>query len=331
MTPRDAGRLARRAGLAFGSVLVLSGAACTGPQSALAPAGTEAARVAQLFWVMTAAGAVIWLSVMALALWARQGQRSPRVAYRILVGGGVVFPVLALGALLVYGLRLLPGAEPARDGWRVVVTGERWWWRVRYERPDAEPVVLANEIRLPRGQPMQLLLETPDVIHSFWLPALAGKRDLIPGRVNSLVIEAERTGVYRGACAEFCGTGHANMGFVAEVMEPAGFEAWLARQAAPAEIPEDGLARRGAELFLARGCAMCHTVRGTPARGSVGPDLTHVGSRHSIAAGRLPADHASFKRWIAHAEALKPATRMPAFPLPEAELDALAAYLVALR
>jgi cytochrome c oxidase subunit 2 len=315
--------------------LVLAG--CQGVQSALEPAGHEAVRIASLFWWMTGGAVVIWLAVIALALYAVRAQPerfNRRRARLFIVGGGAVVPTIVLTALLVYGLAMLPELiTPAPPGsLKIFVSGEQWWWRVRYQipgLPEGQTVELANEVRLPVNQPVQFQLDSPDVIHSFWIPSLAGKMDMIPGRVTHLAFKPTRTGVFRGACAEYCGASHALMSFSVEVLEQAEFDAWLARQTLPAQVADGG---RGQELFLATGCNACHTVRGTPANGVIGPDLTHVGSRMSLAAAILPNDPAAFRSWLAQPERHKPGVLMPAFGmLPAAELTALAAYLEELK
>ena len=197
-------------------------------------------------------------------------------------------------------------------------------------REDA--VELANEIRLPVGEPVEFELATRDVIHSFWIPSLGGKMDMIPGRTTRLRLEPTRTGVFRGTCAEFCGASHAYMSFAVVVMEKEEFAAWLAGQRAPARRGHEALAARGEALFQANGCGACHSVRGTSARGVIAPDLTHLGSRETLGAGVLPNEAAALERWIAHPSALKPGVRMPAFGmLPKDDLRALAAYLEALE
>ena len=308
---------------------------CSGEQSALAPAGRDAERIAELFWWMAGGAVLVWVLVIGLAVHALRNPRAhPRREGELLIlGGGVAFPTLALGVLLAVGLHALPQvlALPEEGGMRIAVGAEQWWWRVRYGE-GAEAVELANELRLPLGERVEVVLESADVIHSFWAPALAGKVDAIPGRVTRLALEPTRTGTFRGACAEFCGDAHARMAFHVVVEERAGFEAWLERQRAPAAEPGGELARRGRELFLATGCGACHAVRGTEARGVVGPDLTHVGSRLGLAAATLPNEAAAFARWIARPEELKPGAHMPAFAmLPPEELEALAAYLEGLE
>lgn len=314
----------------MGSLLLAS---CSGPQSALEPAGRGAERIADLFWWMAVGAGVIWLLVVGLALHAtrfRSESYSQREATLLIIGGGVVLPTVMLTGLLAYGLALLPELLlPAPEGsLKIAVSGEQWWWRIRYRPPGGGTLELANEIRLPVGEPVEFLLESPDVIHSFWIPSLGGKVDMIPGRRNRLTLEPTRTGVFRGVCAEYCGTSHALMSFPVVVMAKEDFARWLAHQAQPAQAPTEPLAARGQELFLAHGCGACHTVRGTPADGVVGPDLTHVGSRLSLGAGILPNEPSDFLHWIARTETVKPEVQMPAFGmLPQEDLRALAAYL----
>jgi len=331
VTWRRRGRDARQ--WVVSAALLLAG--CSGPQSALDPAGRGAERIADLFWWMAVGAAIIWLAVVSLAVYAIHLEREPhslRGARLLIIGGGVVVPTVVLAGLLAYGLALMPDLlTPAPEGsLKIAVSGEQWWWRVRYLTSGGNDVTveLANEIRLPVGERVEFHLESPDVIHSFWIPSLGGKIDMIPGRKNRLALEPTRTGVFRGACAEFCGTSHALMSFYVVVLEKADFAAWLAHQREPARAPAEPLAMQGQELFLANGCGACHTIRGTPADGVVGPDLTHVGSRLSLGAGILPNDPEAFLRWIAHTEDVKPEVHMPAFGmLPSEELRALAVYL----
>ncbi|HEX6623277.1 MAG TPA: cytochrome c oxidase subunit II [Pyrinomonadaceae bacterium] len=217
-----------------GALVLLAG--CGGVQSTLDPAGREAARIADLFWWMAAGSVVVWLAVIALALWAvraRPESHNLRRTRLLIVGGGAVVPTVVLTALLVYGLAPIPALlAPAPEGsLKVAVTGEQWWWRVRYHTNGGEEVTLANEIRLPVGHPVEFRLDSPDVIHSFWIPPLAGKVDMIPGRVTRLVLRPTRTGVFRGVCAEYCGASHALMAFNVVVQEREEFDRWLAGQA----------------------------------------------------------------------------------------------------
>jgi cytochrome c oxidase subunit 2 len=204
---------------------------------------------------------------------------------------------------------------------------------VRYESPDGNgAVVLANELRLPANCMVELRLRTTDVIHSFWVPALAGKVDMIPGRENRLLIDARHEGVYRAQCAEYCGTQHARMALEVIVTSPEAFRQWLAREARPAAEPSDSLRGRGRDLFLAGGCGTCHTIRGTGASGTLGPDLTHVGNRRTLAAGTLRNHVGTMAAWIVGAQTLKPGSLMPSMPVYSGEeLQAVAAYLSGLE
>jgi cytochrome c oxidase subunit 2 len=273
--------------------------------------------------------------VLALALWAAHGPAlEPRRARWLIIGGGAVIPTVLLAGLLAYGLSLLPGlVAPAPEGsLKIRVLGEQWWWRVRYPERQGTSVELANEIRLPVGAPVQFELGSSDVIHSFWIPALGGKRDMIPGRVTHLALTPTQTGRYRGVCAEYCGTSHALMAFEVVVMEKEDFERWWDGQAQPAVSPASAWAARGRDEFVAHGCGACHTIRGTPARGVIGPDLTHVGSRLTLGAGTVPNEAAQAHRWIAQVDEIKPGALMPAFGmLPDESLQAIAAYLEGLK
>lgn len=316
------------------AALLLAG--CGGPQSALAPAGRGAEEIATLFWWMVGGAVVIWAGVVALTVFAlrhRPSAERGRWTARLIIGGGVVVPTVVLCGLLIYGLAMLPRLlEPAPAGsLRITVVGEQWWWRVRYHR-ESGPVESANEIRLPVGRPVGFDLESPDVIHALWIPALGGKVDMIPGRRTHLTLHPTRTGTFRGVCAEFCGTSHALMAFDVIVMEAGEFERWLAAQGAPAKPGAEPIHERGQQRFLANGCSACHAIRGTEARGHVGPDLTHVGSRRSLGAGTLPNDPQNFRRWLEHTDLVKPGVLMPHFRmLPREELDALSAYLESLQ
>ncbi len=207
-----------------------------------------------------------------------------------------------------------------------------WWWRVRYLEPTGTQVELANEIRLPVGQPVEFNLASDDVIHAFWIPSLGGKVDMIPGRETRLTLEPTKVGVYRGACAEYCGGSHALMNFDVVVMEAEEFEHWLNQQQLPAQRPTDSLELRGHELFFKSGCQACHTLRGSEAQGRLGPDLTHVGSRHTLGAGVLANEIEGFVDWISNCEALKPDVHMPAFGMmAQEDIQAIAAYLEGLQ
>ena len=317
-------------------ILVL---ACDGPQSALDPAGRDAERIGHLFWWMVGGAAAIWSAMVVLAIVCIRvdpERHRDRAARALIIGGGTVVPTVVLGVLLTYGLAAMPEvlALPPPGGLVVAVSGEQWWWRVRYHPPGSEAPAfeLANEIRLPVGERIELRLSSPDVIHSFWVPPLGGKMDMIPGRLTRIALEPTRTGRYRGACAEYCGASHAFMNFDVVVVERPELEEWMRQQAAPASPPATAEAARGERVFVANGCGACHAVRGGPADGVVGPDLTHVGSRANLAAGVLPTEPQALRRWVERADGIKPGSHMPGFGmLPESDLRALAAYLDGLR
>ncbi len=307
-----------------GTVIVMMIGGCVESQSVLHPASDDAAAITRLFWVMTAGAAVIWIMVFGAAIFATLAHRpksSERTAEMVILGGGVIFPTVTLGALLVYGLGLLPdwGPSDAPDI-TVRVHAEQYWWRVTYESPGGGEVEAANEVVLPSGAVVDFVLTSPDVIHSFWIPPLGGKMDTIPGRVNLLRLRPNVPGTYQGICAEFCGDGHAFMAFEAHVLEPSEFERWFATQQQPAE-PADPTA------FLAAGCGGCHQIRGLVEQGSIGPDLTHFASRSTIA-GVLDNTPDALREWLHDPSAFKPDVRMPGYAmLPDDELNAIVAFL----
>ncbi|MDQ2081119.1 cytochrome c oxidase subunit II [Xanthobacteraceae bacterium Astr-EGSB] len=307
----------------------------TGMQSALAPAGPNAAAIASLTWIMFVGGGLIFVFVMSFLAWALWSERRGWFAGRgIVIAGGIVFPLVTLSALLVFGLLLARDivARPSDGALTIAVTGEQFWWRVRYVGNDGRDVDTANEIHVPVGEPVKLVLTTADVIHSLWIPTLAGKLDMIPGETNTLVFQADRPGVYRGQCTEYCGAAHALMAFDVVAHPADAFAAWLEGQARPAADPGIPFISRGRELFLAAGCGACHAVRGTPADGRLGPDLTHIGSRRTIAAGSFPNNKGTLAGWIASSQHLKPNNRMPDFNVfAGEELRAIAAYLESLK
>jgi cytochrome c oxidase subunit II len=322
--------------LAIAALMPVAG--CRGVQSALDPQGPAAAAIAQSTWIMAAGGAVILGLVMALALYAvyrTPGRRRAPSSNTVIVAGGVVLPVVTLTALLLYGVPLSQALRGDQEqALRIEVIAHRWWWEVRYPGAGAnDSIVTANEVRIPVGRPVMVALASEDVIHSFWVPNLAGKIDAIPGRVNRITFEASRAGVFRGQCAEFCGAQHARMAFHV-VAEPAdAFERWLEHQRQPAARAADEHMRKGEALFIAH-CAECHTVRGVAGRRGPlsAPDLTHVASRAWLGAGTLENTPANVAAWIARNDAVKPGNAMPSFRhLGRAEVEALAAWVSTLQ
>jgi cytochrome c oxidase subunit 2 len=218
------------------------------------------------------------------------------------------------------------------DPLRVEMIGHQWWWEARYAADKGRPpFVTANQLALPVGRPVVVALKSSDVIHTFWVPNLHGKRDMIPGRDAAIMLRADRAGEYRGQCAEFCGEEHALMAFTVTALSASDYEAWSERERQDARAPADGGLRRGMGIFLGNACAQCHTIRGTPAAGTLGPDLTHLASRASLAAETVANTPENLARWIAQPGLLKPATTMPPTRLPPEDMQALVRYLGSLR
>lgn len=319
--------------------LLLLLAACSGSQSALTGLGDVSDRIVVLSWIMFIGAAVILILVViaaAIALYGSPVWKRRLANNEFIIGLGIIFPVVTLSVLLVYGFYVTRIAETtgtAPDALRVSVVGHQWWWQIRYHHADGSTTETANELRIPVGQSVILELTSADVLHSFWVPAYAGKVDMVPGRTNTLRLNASEPGLVRGQCAEYCGGAHALMAFYVRAMPPAEFLRWLEteREAAPQTLPSPD-AERGRELFLASGCGGCHTIRGTPADGQIGPDLTHVASRHSIGAGILPTSQEALETWLARHQQLKPNNRMPAYDfLGDADRTALAMFLLSME
>jgi cytochrome c oxidase subunit 2 len=300
-------------------------------QSMLHPGGAAAQLIHEFGLWLYAGTALVTLLVVGLALYGAFSAPRKVSEKAWIVGGGIVFPSSVLAVLLGYAVHagLALSGPPARTA-DIEVVGKRWWWEVRY--PGAGGAVLANELRIPAGRPVEIALTTTDVIHSFWVPALAGKVDMIPGRTNRIVLEAREPGLWRGQCAEFCGEQHAWMAFYVVALSEPDYAAWLARQSEPAQPPGDAFLAQGRDVFLRETCAACHTVRGTPAAGVLGPDLTHIGGRLSLGAGLLPNNAGALAGWIANPQHLKPGNLMPdASTLTGEELRALTAWLASLK
>lgn len=265
----------------------------------------------------------------------RETLGSDRRSVRWILAGGVAFPLLTLVPLFVFTMHSLAvvearGEEPALT---IEAIGRQFWWEVHYLDANGNRLFeTANEIHIPVGQTVLIRLFAGDVIHSFWVPRLAGKIDMIPGRINQIRIRADRPGVYRGQCAEYCGLQHAKMAFFVIAEPEPEFRRWAAHQALPAEAPDDTLGARGREVFLRTACRACHVIRGTPATtATIGPDLTHLASRRTLAAATMPNTRGHLGGWIANPQALKPGNGMPAVPLSGDDFNALLHYLQSLR
>ncbi|MDB5915914.1 MAG: coxB [Massilia sp.] len=330
-------------------LLLASAAAVAGPpQSALEPAGVQAGEIYQLWRLTLLICTLVFSAVLAgflYAIWRAprsKVQLAPDVTSFEQSEPRLRRPVVAAVAASVLLLAVLIVADfltdrrlarlPLTDAVRIEVSGHMWWWGARYL--DDEPSRIfstANEVHVPVGKPVILKLSSADVIHSFWAPSLHGKKDLIPGRTSLLQFRVDKLGVYRGQCAEFCGFEHALMAFTVVADTPAQYEAWAARQRAPAPAPVTELQKQGLQVFMRSTCAMCHTVAGTEAGARLGPDLTHLASRSTLASGTLPNTPQHLASWILDPQRFKKGANMPATPLSAQELDALMAYLETLR
>ncbi len=303
--------------------------------SALQRITPQGAVLTEMSWVLIVGATLIFVFVMVLLARAMRGRQAPASTALWVVGGGFLFPVAVLSALLVYTTvrsAQLAADRPA-DALVIGVVGKMWWWELRYRDPaSGRDVLVANELRVPVGRPVTLGLATSDVIHSFWVPALGGKVDMVPGRVHQLRFTVREAGTWRGQCAEYCGAQHAKMALPVVAMPPDEFDAWLAAQAQPAAAPSDTQTARGREVFVEQRCSACHTVRGVAAESALGPDLTHLGSRLTLAAGELPMGDDTLRRWIADPQRVKPGARMPAYDrLDDEAMRALSAYLLSLQ
>ena len=309
-------------------------------QSALHPAGPGAASVSDLWWLMFWTCTAVYVLVMgalALAVLHRRRRRrdapSERTLLRSVVAASAATLVILFGLLFasVVTGRAIASLGSA-DAVTVEVTGNQWWWDVEYLHPNPSlRVRTANELHLPVGRPVRIQLKSNDVIHSFWVPNLHGKMDLIPGRQTVLWLQADRAGVYRGQCAEYCGLQHAHMAFHVIAESPEAFERWLDGQRQTAPPPATPEQQQGREIVERGSCALCHTVRGTAAGGRTAPDLTHLATRSSLAAGTAPNTRGYRAGWIVDPQHLKPGAKMPATGLSAGELQAVLAYLETLR
>jgi len=328
-------------------------------QSVLDPRGPAAKTIANLGGAVLIVFAIVSLIMFALILWVALRKRGTLSEHepvdigggqRWVLLGGFGIPTIILAAIFIATLSTI-NAFPVHDGAQphspdIVVMGHQWWWEVHYVgesvcrpggggqgyAPIDQQMTTANEIHIPVGLPVEIALKSGDVIHSFWVPQLHGKVDLVPGQENHIRIVAGQPGEFRGQCGEFCGEQHAHMILHVFADSPEDFRKWVAAQRAPAREPMTAQQKRGHDLFMTKACVLCHTIRGTPAGGTVGPDLTHIGSRTTIAAGAYPNNLAYLNAWITHAQSLKPGAQMPDLTVFSGEdLHAVAAYLQSLQ
>jgi cytochrome c oxidase subunit 2 len=315
--------------------------------SALDPHGTAAAHIASLWWVMLAFATAIFVLVLGLIFAALLRHRRATMdtppetrdgdtGRNWLIRGGIILPLIVLAIVFGYTIYTLAVIEnpQAQAALHIRVTARRWWWQVNY--PDRD-VTTANEIHIPVGVPVQFALESEDVIHSFWIPQLHGKMDVIPPLTNYITLQADQAGIYRGECAEFCGLQHATMGFMVVAQSSDDFEKWLAAQHQPVATPTDLTAKQGQQVFISAGCVFCHTVQGLDEQsivaGSIdlGPDLTHLSSRLTIVGASLTNNKGNLAGWIMDAQHIKEGSDMPRISLNSRDLQSLLAYLETLQ
>lgn len=304
-------------------------------QSSLHPGGPAAEAIARLWWVLLGVLGSYTLAVFVLAgiaIFRRppsptHRQPDPQEGQRFILIGGAILPALILVPTLAYTVHTTTSLRMRETGLTIRIVGHRWWWEVSYPEHAVE---IANELVIPAGEPVRIELASADVIHSFWVPQLHGKMDLVPGKVNAFWLQAERPGIYRGQCAEYCGQQHALMAFVVKVLEPAEFVQWLRHNqqefiepTAAGTDPPHGL-----QLFLQHGCGVCHQIRRTEAQGQIGPDLTLLAERHTLAAGTLANHPDNLLRWLSDPQSIKPGANMPATAASRAELRQIVDYLL---
>ena len=330
-------RLARASLPGAGLALLLSGCA-SGTPSPLDPRGPAARDLAALIWTVFALAAIVCVAVLAALVLAVLRRRRTDAEEAVTAGEnraiflfGIALPAVILLALFGISLALTRSlsAPPAAPALTVEVIARQWWWEVRY--PD-QGFATANELRIPVGQPVRVTLTSDDVIHSFWVPQLQAKTDMLPGQTTTTWLQASEAGTFRGQCAEYCGAQHAQMGFVVVAEPPEQFDRWLAAQRAPAAQPADQARniQQGYQVLVGASCSYCHTIRGTSALGAYGPDLTHLASRQTLGAGTLPNTRGNLAAWITNAQGIKPGNRMPSFPLDAQSLQYLLDYLQSL-
>jgi cytochrome c oxidase subunit II len=303
------------------------------PQSAFHVGGPVASDIASLtFWMVAVFGAV-FLIVMLLLVFALVRKRVPHglsesASVGMIVVGGLITPTVVLLGFMIYAFFIELELPTSRSTVEIEVTGHMWWWDVRYPEHD---LTTANEIIIPVGEPIRLKIRSADVIHSFWVPNLHGKMDLKPDRTNIFTLRADKPGIYRGQCAEYCGTQHALMAFQVVAMERSRYDGWIRERARPHAEPIDPVLARGKQVFFEAACNNCHAIKGTAAVGRIGPDLTHIGSRLTLGAAAIPNSRAHLSGWISNPQAIKPGNKMPASYLKSEDLHALVLYMLSLE
>jgi len=329
----------KRAASIFSVFGLLSG--CGGIQSALNADGHAAATLRDLIFLIVGVSLVVWLAVSGVLIWSLfrrrrtpvQNEQATQRRLQLVVTIAVAMTVVIISWLTVASFRVTRtvGFDDDAD-LTIRVRAHQWWWQFDYEEAGlGGGFQTANEIHIPVGRNVRVKLESADVIHSFWVPSLAGKMDLVPGRENILIFRADRPGVYRGQCAEFCGLQHSHMALMVIADDEPGYLRWAKAQRADADTPQNVDAQAGMSVFMRKQCAACHTIRGTPASGVTGPDLTHVGSRRTIGAGLLENTRGSLAAWVADPQTLKPGNNMPLVPLSSEELRQVSVYMEGLE
>ena len=311
--------------------------------SIMTPAGPAASRINSIWWVLLIVATLIFvfiMSLLAIALFkspeADESDDNPDTGVfmgnlTFVVINGVVMPAVVLTGIVIMSLTAIQTLSLPQDAFTftIEVTGHQYWWEFYYRDYD---VTTANELHIPVDEPVRIILHTEDVIHSFWIPEIQGKMDMIPGQINETWIEASEVGQYEGICTEFCGLQHANMRFHVFAENRDDFEAWVAQQQQPAPAPQNDLIERGWQVFQNEGnCAECHAIRGTNATGALGPELTHFASRLTIGAGTVPNTEGHLSGWIIDSQSIKPGSLMPPIELSGEDLEALVAYLQTLE
>lgn len=319
-------------------------------QNVTNPAGPQALNISRVWWLMFIVSSLVFALVMiALLLALRKRTREPQLhttpildppaeqerRKRNVVISAVSITVVILFVFLIFSFsagRSMTAELANKDGLVIEITGHQWWWELRYQDVDATNIfTTANEIHIPVGVPVTFRLTANDVIHSFWVPSLAGKKDLIPGKLNTIWLQADRPGVYRGQCAEYCGLQHAQMALLVVAEPQEQFNAWRQTQTQTSQTPATDSQRRGQQIFLSSTCVMCHTINGTPAGSNIGPNLTHVGSRNMIAAATRTNTREHLAEWINNSQVVKPGNKMPQHNFSDADLQALVDYLQSLK